>query len=278
MARPPRELTPYRSNRHFYGSEMRRCRNEADMTLDDLAAKVLHSRSQLHRVEVAEMMPPRDLSPALDEVFGTGKHFERLYELVRRSQEIHPEQFRRRMLMETRARVIEEYTGQMVPGLVQTEDYARALFEIHNPKATPDKIEELVTARMSRQALLQGDSPPDHSVILDEAALRRSFGGPAVMRAQLTRLIELTLTPTNVVQVLPFSHGGHALVGGSLALLTLDDGTQAVWEEGISTGTLLEDLESVAVRQRAYDLLRACALSPNDTASFIRSVMEALPT
>ena len=278
MARPPRELTPYRSNRHFFGAEMRRCRNEAEMTLDDLAAKVHHSKSQLHRVEVAETMPPRDLPAALDELFRTGLHFQRLFELVRQSQEMHPEQFRRRMLMEARARVIEEYTGQMVPGLLQTEDYARALFEIHNPKATPDKIEELVTARMGRQALLRGDAAPDHSVILDEAVLRRTFGGPAVMRAQLTRLIELTLTPTSVVQVLPFSHGGHALVGGSLALLTLDDGTQVVWEEGISTGTLLEDTQSVTVRQRAYDLLRACALSPNDTAAFIRSVMEALPT
>ncbi|GDY44932.1 hypothetical protein SANT12839_058140 [Streptomyces antimycoticus] len=119
------------------------------------------------------------------------------------------------MELEAQARLIEEYAGQIVPGLVQTEDYARALFEKFDPKATLNEIEELVTARMSRQALLSADPPPDVSLILDEAVLQRSFGGPAVMRAQLARLVDLTLTPTTVVQVLPFEHGGTCFGRGN---------------------------------------------------------------
>ncbi|WKK26695.1 helix-turn-helix transcriptional regulator [Streptomyces olivoreticuli] len=276
MPARPRTLTPDRSARHLFGAKMRAHRDRAEsMSLEDLSDVVKVSKSHLSRIEIGEAMPPPELPAVLDGTFGTDGIFEELYRLACR--EIHPDQFRRRMELEARARVIAEYAGQIVPGLTQTEDYARALFKTYDPRATPEDIEELVAARMSRQALLKSDPVSDHSVIVDEAVLRRSFGGPAVMRAQLNRLIDLTLTPTSVVQVLPFEHGGHALMGGSLALLTLDDGTQVAWEEGISTGTLIEDLSGVAARQRAYDLLRACALSPSDSAAFIRSAMEALP-
>jgi Domain of unknown function (DUF5753) len=134
------------------------------------------------------------------------------------------------------------------------------------------------TARMIRQSTLQeADPAPDVAFILDEAVIRRVYGGPEVMRAQLARLVNMTLTPTTVVQILPFAHGGHALAGGSLALMTLDDGSQVAYEEAISTGTLIDDTDAVSGYRRAYDLLRACALSPKESAAFIRSVMEELP-
>ncbi len=98
------------------------------------------------------------------------------------------------------------------------------------------------------------------------------------MRAQLARLIELAHTPATLMQVLPFEHGGHALAGGAMVLMTTGPGSKVAYEEGISTGTLFEEFGSVMDRQRAYDLLRACALSPRDSAAFIRSVMEALPS
>lgn len=110
----------------------------------------------------------------LDAAFGTDGIFTELFQLARR--EIHPDQFRRRMDLEAQARLIEEYSGQIVPGLVQTRRYARAQFEAHNPKATPAEIDELVTARMTRQTLLGGSDAPDHSLILDEAVIRRPFG------------------------------------------------------------------------------------------------------
>lgn len=255
---------------------MRAHRERADMSLEALSDIVNVSRSHLARIETAEAMPPPSLPGRLDAAFGTDGIFEELYRLA--SREIHPDQFRRQMELESRARLIEQYAPQSVPGLVQTEDYARAQFVVSNPKATRDAIEELVMARLTRQALLRSNPPPDLSLILDEAVLRRAFGGPAVMRAQLTCLAELAHTPTTVVQVLPFGQGGHALVGGTLKLMTLDNGARAAYEESISTGTLLEETGIVAERQRAYDLLRACALPPNDSAALIRSAMEALPT
>ncbi|ONK11300.1 helix-turn-helix transcriptional regulator [Streptomyces sp. MP131-18] len=275
MTFEPGELTPDRSARHFYGADLRRHRMNADFSLAALAGEVPCSKSQLARIETAESIPPPGLSEEFDRVFDTDGHFTRLYGLV--SREIHPEQYRRRMEIESRARTIREYAGLLVPGLLQTRDYAQALFRATNPKATEEDVQQKVAARLSRQRLLIGDNAPDVSVVLDEAAIRRSLGGPAVMRAQLSALIDAVNTATSVVQLLPFNHGEHALLGGTLTLMTLKDGATFAYEESIDSGTLMEDRERVNARLHAYDLLRSHALSPSETATFIRSVMEALP-
>lgn len=280
MPAHPRQLTPDRSARHLFGAKMRAQRERAGMSLEALSDVVNISRSHLARIETAQRMPPPDLPPRLDAAFGTDGIFEELYRLAGR--EIHPDQFQRRMELETRAQVIGEYTAQIVPGLLQTEDYARALFtEVRPWEATQqdlEEIEELTTARMGRQARLAGDSPLEYTAVLDESALRRGFGGAAVMRAQLAHLAELTFTKKTMVQVLPFNCGGHPLLSGMLTLMTVDKGMRVAYEESINTGTLVEELGSVAYLQRAYDLLRARALSPEESAAFIRSVMEDLPT
>lgn len=246
------------------------------MSLEKLAGELKSSKSVLARIEAAEAVIPPDLPAQLDRVFDADDLFAVLYELAK--TEIHPDRYRRRMALEARALVIDEYAGHTVPGLVQTEDYARALLRIGNPKATLDKIEEMVAARLGRQGLLQADPAPDMSMILDEAVLRRPIGGPVVMRAQLAVLLALVDTPTSVIQVLPYQHGEHALLGGTLTLMTLDDGSAVAYEECIASGTLFEDPASVGSRRRAYDLLRAYALTPQTTAALIRDVMEALPT
>jgi transcriptional regulator with XRE-family HTH domain len=270
-----RELRPDRSARDLFGAEMRRYREDADLSLERLGGIIGYSKSALSRVETADSMMAPDLPGLLDATFHTGGLFEKLYALARK--EVHPDQFRRRMELEAKARTIQEYAGVLVPGLVQTEEYAQAQFEIHNPRAAKHEIRELVVARMMRQSNLRSTEPKsDVALILDEAVLRRSYGGAEVMHAQLSRLAELTLTATTMVQVLPFAQGGHPLAGGALALWTMEDGSQVAYEESISTGTLLEDSDVVRSHQRAYDLVRACALSPQDSAALIRSVMEEL--
>lgn len=276
MSARPRELTPDRSARHLFGAKMRSHRMRAGMSLEALNDVVNISRSHLARIETAQAMPPPDLPPRLDAAFGTDGIFQELYRIAAR--EIHPDQFKRLMELEARAQVFAEYSSQIVPGRLQTEDYARAQFRVANPWASEDRIEELVAARLSRQSVLASATLMDYSAVLDEAMLRRGFGGPAVMRAQLAHLAELTLTETTMVQVVPFAVGGHGLAGGTLVLMTMEDGARFAYEEGISTGTLMEDLESVIKRQRVYDLVRVSALPPNESAAFIRSVMEVLPT
>ncbi|MBA0050183.1 transcriptional regulator [Streptomyces sp. AJS327] len=276
MGAKPRDLTPDRSARHLFGAKLRMFRARAGMSLEGLSHVVNVSKSHLSRIETAEYMPPPELPAKLDEVFGTDGIFEELYSLARR--EVHPDQYRRRMELEARATDISFYAGQLVPGLLQTEEYARALFRAHNPRATEDEIDQLAAARASRQELLHREPRTYISVILDEAVLMRSFGGPTVMQEQLKVLTENVDTGTTLIQLLPFSHGGHALAGGSLDLLTLENGSVVAYEEGISSGHLLEDTEAVMARGRAYDRLRAHALSPTDTAAHIHGVMRGLQT
>jgi hypothetical protein len=272
----PKPLTPDRSARDMFGAKMREHRARSDdMSLDALSGIVHVSKTHLSRIERAESPIPPDLPSKLDAAFGLDGLFADLYSLAKK--EIHPDRFRRRMELEARALAIKEYSPQIVPGLLQTEDYARAQFIVHNPKATEQEIEDLVIGRMTRVAMLLGDPRPDYAVILDEAVLLRSYGGPAVMRDQLEKLVSLALTPTTYVQVLPFTLGGHALAGGMLSLWTLDDGSPVAYEEAITTGTLLEENTEVQDRIRAYDRLSASALSPEQSADFIRSVLEALP-
>ncbi|AXI80556.1 XRE family transcriptional regulator [Peterkaempfera bronchialis] len=163
-----------------------------------------------------------------------------------------------------------------MPGLVQTQAYALALFKEHDRQATADAISGLWAARRSRQDLLKAPAPPHLSMILDEAVIRRPIGGPMVMREQLALLVGLADTPSTVMQVLPFRHGEHPLLGGSLTIFTFSGGTAAAYEESIGTGTLLESSEAVDKRRRDYDRLRAHALPPRMSRGLIKEAMEAL--
>ncbi|GAA3372757.1 helix-turn-helix transcriptional regulator [Streptomyces sannanensis] len=272
MAARPRELTPDRSARHLYGAELRRHREAAGMSLARLAEVLNYSKTYLGNIETADRMTPRDLSPKLDAAFDTDGHFVRLYALAKR--EAHPDKYRRYMDLEAEAVDIRHYAGHLVPGVLQTEAYARALLRAGDPDASHEVIEEKVAARLGRQERLRGDQPPRLSVVMEEAVIRRPVGGPTGMREQLAALLSLMDTATTMIQILPFAHGPHGLLGGSQDLLLLRDGTRIAYSEGSNSGVVIEDHEDVDRRWRAYDRLRAYALRPRDSAALIRSAME----
>lgn len=275
MPQVPNQLTPDKSVRHLFGSKMRAFRKDAGWSLKQLRVHVKLSESHLSRIENAEVMPPPELPALLDQAFGTDGIFAELYRVA--SHERHPDQFQRRMDLEARARTLREYSGQIVPGLLQTAGYAEAQFRTYNPRATEAEIAKLVADRLARQTLLVGSDAPEYAIILDQAVLQRCFGSHAVWREQLQHLAASTQTTTGVVRILPFTQGGHALMGGSLTLMTLRDGSQVAYEESITTGTLLEESHVVLDRERAYDRLAAHAWSPARTTDYIRSLMEAQP-
>lgn len=272
MVARPRELKPARSARDFFGSEVRRARIAAGLSLAQLAQIVNYSKTHLGNIETADRMIPPDLPAKLDAAFGTDGQFGRLYPLARR--EAHPDKYRRFMEVEAQAMAIAEYAAHTVPGLLQTEAYARALLHFGIPDGTDEGLDEKVAARLSRQERLKADNPPHLWAVLDEVVLRRPIGGPEVMREQLAALLPLVDTATTKIQVLPFSHGAHFQLGCSLTIHTLPDRSALAYLEGSDSGQLVEEPAAVAERQRAYDVLRAYALSPRDSASFIRSAME----
>ncbi|MER6009264.1 helix-turn-helix domain-containing protein [Streptomyces bluensis] len=271
MAFKPGTLTPYLSARHYFGAEQRRHRESASLSLVQLAGIVNSSKSTLARVETAELMPPPDLPDRLDAAFGTDKHFHGLYELAKR--EAHPDQYRRFMDFEAQAEVIENYEPQVIPGLLQTKEYAQAQLSLQE-ELTREKVEELVNARMSRHGRLREAQPPLYWAIIDESVLRRQMGSRECTYKQLARLLEQVDTPDSKVQVMPFSAGPHYLMGGALTMLTLPSGSAVAYEEGIEVGHLYEDRDLVKRWRRRYEVLRANALPPAASAELIRDAME----
>ena len=268
----PQPLTPYLSARHYFGSEQRRHREGAGLSLVQLAGTVNSSKSTLGRIETAELMPPPDIPDRLDIAFGTDKHFHGLYELARR--EIHPDQYKRYMDFEFRAEVIEQYGAQALPGLLQTEEYARELPPLpggsqpRGGRRTCDREDVPPGAARGR------NSPPFRWAIIDESVLLRPMGSRDCMREQLASLLEQVDTPSSKVQVMPFGAGSHSLLGGALTLLTLPDGASVAYEEGIEAGHLYEDPAAVKRWRRQYEVLRANSLTLDESAERIRTAMK----
>ncbi|MDH6122086.1 helix-turn-helix transcriptional regulator [Kitasatospora sp. GAS204B] len=270
MAFQPRPLFPERSARDLYGADLRRYREAAGMSLSQLGEVLKFSKAHLSRIETAESLPPEGLSEKLDAAFGTDGHFTRLYPLAILEQ--FPDRYKRYMELAAQAVVRESFT-EIVPGLLQTPDYAEAIMRSGDPFATDEEIEQKVAARLKQQERLRSANPPRYWFILDEVALRRPVGGPIAMRDQMQRLLDAARPPHLTIQVLPFSAGAHSEMGGSLVLLTLPGGHVVAYEEGSRTGSLIEKSEDVAKRRAYYDHLRALALSPEDSLATIGATL-----
>ncbi|WP_346012289.1 helix-turn-helix transcriptional regulator [Streptomyces sp. SID3343] len=255
------------TGRGLYGSYLRQVRQKAGKTIVQVADDLNMSKTHLSDIERAHRVAPPGFSERADEYFGMGDFFAQHWPAARR--EMHPQKYRAFMERSAKAKLISEYAGHTVPGLLQTEDYARALIRESKPYAAEAHVEDLVAARMSRQERLAGEDCPRLWAILDEAVMMRPVGGNAVMGDQLAALLPLMDTATTTIQVLPFAHGAHPGLGGSLTLLTLPGKDRFAYLEGSDNGWLIEDLEDVEERQRIYDLLRACALSPKESAVYV---------
>ncbi|MFI1487371.1 Scr1 family TA system antitoxin-like transcriptional regulator [Streptomyces sp. NPDC020747] len=265
-------LDPYTSPRTFYGSELRREREAAGYSQEQLGEKVFCSGAYIGQFESATRRPQPDLSRLFDQVFGTDRHFERLCSLARKSK--HADYFADAAELETLAKTISEYAPMLVPGLLQTEGYARAITCVTLPYAEPHEVEQFVQLRLGRQSILEGPTSPLLWAVLHETVLRVPMGGDAVMSEQLKHLVELGKSRRVVLQVLPFAASAEAFINGMTALFAFHDAPPAVYAEGAGSGQLIEDPALVEQYQRSYDRVRATALSPAASLDLIASAAE----
>ncbi|MEU9554706.1 helix-turn-helix domain-containing protein [Streptomyces fumanus] len=257
----------------LFGTRVRRLRLAAGMTQAELGAKAHVVSSRIAQIErVCGARPTLELARALDRVLGADELLVELWPYVYR--EAFPDWARVFIALSERATVVREYAAHVVPGLLQTEEYARAVLSVGTTLTGAAHLEERLSARMERQERLRGADRPELWVVLDEAVLRRPIGGRAVMREQLARLLSVADERHITVQVLPFDQGEHDAMGGSLTLLTLPDGSTAAYTEGAHYGQLIEDSAEVGRFALTYDRLRAVALPPLMSLDMIRSVME----
>ncbi|MFJ7042043.1 Scr1 family TA system antitoxin-like transcriptional regulator [Streptomyces sp. NPDC101112] len=263
-----RRLDPSASPLDYFGSELRRRREEAGLTQGDLGSAIFCTGSLVGQIETGAKVPSRDLAERLDAALMTDGFFSRLVGLVLRSQ--LPTWFQPFAEMEGKATYISTYQCQLVDGLFQTEAYARAVLGVEQR----DKLDEMLAARMERQRILRREQPPILWTVLDEAVLCREIGGRTVMREQLAHLLGFFGHPWTELQVLPFSVGQHSGMMGSFTLLRFDDDPDLHYSESYDQGHMTANPQVIRERSVGYARLQAEALSPRESAALIARVME----
>ncbi|MEU5271955.1 helix-turn-helix transcriptional regulator [Streptomyces hygroscopicus] len=257
----------------LFGSRVRRLRTAAGLTQAELGERTHVVSTRITQIERASGAKPTfELARTLDAVLGADSLLVDMWPYVYR--EAFPDWSRAFMAYSERAVSIREYAAHLVPGLLQTEDYARAILRVGLSLTSEEQLEDRVAARLRRQERLTAPDRPELWVVLDEAVLRRPIGGRAVMREQLARLLEAASEAHITVQVLPFDQGEHDVMGGSLTVLTSPDETEVAYTEGAHYGQLIEEPRDVKRFALSYDRLRAASLPPLMSLDMIRSVME----
>ncbi|MEU7313229.1 helix-turn-helix transcriptional regulator [Streptomyces sp. NPDC007083] len=269
MAKTP--LDPSSSMAALYGVHLKRLREQRGWTQRDLAARVFVSPGRVAQLECASgARPTAELTRALDDALEAGGLLVDLWPHVYR--ESFPDWARRFMELAARAVLIREYASQAVPGLLQTEAYAREVLRVGKGVTSTQVLEERVSLRMARQERLQGPDAPTHCAVLDEAVLARRVGGDLTMHKQLDRVRRAC--EGQAIQVLPFVSGAHPMQGGSLTLLTMPDGSEVAYAEGANHGQLFEEPEDVDRFNHVYDQLRAASLPEPMSAQMIAEAAE----
>ncbi|MFD9125591.1 Scr1 family TA system antitoxin-like transcriptional regulator [Kitasatospora sp. NPDC059571] len=259
----------------LFGAEIRHARELAGYSQADLARLLHCDRSLITRIESGQRVPQEDFAAACDRVLRTDGLLARIWSRVDwYAQAEHPDWFRRFAEMEAAAVALRKYEAQLVPGLLQTEAYARALFARGARGSGDALVEERVAARLGPQRRFLAEDGPLLVVVLDEGALRRSVGGPEVMHSQLAHLLAVAARPNVALQVLPFAHHDAARPDTSMSLVTLPDGREWVYSESLDRGHFSNDPAVLARHARTYDLLRSDALSARGTGTLIARAME----
>ena len=256
----------------LFSEELRRARSAAGLTQDQLGERIGYSPSLVAHVETGSRAPSLDFARRGDEVLSTGWLLARLQPFVR--SEAYPAWFRDWVEIEREAVSLRWFEPLLIPGLLQTEEYARAVLAAAHPASPEDEVERLVSARMDRQAILDHAAPPLLWVILDEGVLTRPVGGPAVMRDQIERLVKAARRPRIVLQVVPAGVGAHAGLAGQFAIASFDGPPDVVYLDNALAGQVVERPGDVARVALLYDILKAEALSPRASADLARKAIE----
>ena len=260
------------------GAQLRRLREARGLTTAQAAEVIRATHSKVSRLERGRSTPrQRDVADLLT-LYGVTDEAEREKILVLAQQarapgwwqrygDILPKWLELYIGLEKAASVIRAYEVQFIHGLMQTEDYARAVIVIGNADATAEEIDRRVSLRMRRQQLLTQPDAPELWAVLDEATLRRSPDGPAVMRAQLAHLLDLTDLPNVTLQIVPFDAGPHAAAGGPFTILRFPepDLPDVVYLEQLHSALYVDEPYEVAKYLTVMDLL--CVQAATGSAS-----------
>jgi transcriptional regulator with XRE-family HTH domain len=274
--------------RRRLGAALRRLREGSGMSLEAVAKELGWSTSKVSRIELAKIaVTPADVRALLGVLDAVSDEVETLVSLAgedrqpgwwRQYAEVLPSWFEGYLSLESEAVRLLAYESEVVPGLLQTEEYAAEILR-HSPfTPLPDEAARAAELRRARQVRLVGPDPIHLDVVINEGALRRTVGGPEVMIGQLTRVIEATEFPNVALRVLPFEAGAHPGVDGSFTVLEFSDPSEPriVYLDRMTDSEYLDGLRDVAAYRHAHERLRTSALSPSDSHEIISALLKEL--
>jgi transcriptional regulator with XRE-family HTH domain len=257
----------------FFGTELKRQREDAGLTQAELGARVFVSGAYIGQFEQAIRKPQLDIASRIDGILQTDGIFERLCRKLIDDKR-YADYFAEVVELERLATKICEFAPTVLPGLLQTAAYAAAVTVAANPFVTDEYVQEKVSARLERQRILKNATTPEFWVVLHENVVRTPVGGPEAMAEQLEHIAGLARRRTVWLAVVPYGVGAHALMGGMLQLMEFRDAPPLAYTETSFSGTVVDDPAVVKRASRAYDLLRGAALSPETSLALIESAAE----
>jgi transcriptional regulator with XRE-family HTH domain len=266
--------------------ELRRLREAARLTCEEVAEHLECSTSKISRIETGRVsVSPRDVRDMLDLYGVSSQQGASLVQLARDSRQkgwwhaysdtIQP-RFATYIGLESAASEIRIYEVTLIPALLQTEDYARTVIAAGIVGGDHDGVERNVELLMARQPPLTSDDPPRLWAVLDEAALRRTVGGAGLMRLQLDHLLDLSRLPNVAIQVIPFGAGAHPAMGRPFVILAFPERADpdVVYLEDLTSALYVEDVDEVDRYNMFFNHLRATALSFEDSSALIMAVIK----
>ncbi|CAL9471574.1 helix-turn-helix domain-containing protein [Streptomyces sp. enrichment culture] len=259
----------------FYGKELRFQRERAGLTLEQLVEGSFYGATYLSEIERGQRSIPVDLARHVDRALKTDGYFERCCEDVRRAKRgLYAPYFARIVEAEKRANVIEEWANALIPGLLQTEAYARAVFSSMHTTDTPEEVEAKTRSRLERARVFEDSKRPEYWVILHESLVSHPPLKGEEMADQLDHIAALARRRRIIPQVLPWNAATQPMMGVSLMFLEFDDEPPVVYTEGPSHGQILDDPALVKTYSKAYDRLRAAALPPEASLAMMERAAE----
>jgi transcriptional regulator with XRE-family HTH domain len=265
--------------RRRLGVELRHLREQAGLTIDEVARRLECSDSKVSRIETGQVSAtPRDVRDMLDVYKVDRDHRDALVQIAREARhrgwwEAYSDTPVVPLVgLETAARQVLAYEAMVVPGLLQTWEYAGAVIRVMMPDLPPERVKRWVELRMARQALLTRDDPPEFVAVLDECLLRRPVGGREVLRDQLRHLAEAATLPTVTLQVLPLEVGEHAALSGAFTIYRFAEETDpdvVYLEHARGEPYFIETVREVRRYAAAFESLRATALGDDESAALL---------
>ncbi|MFB7951548.1 helix-turn-helix domain-containing protein [Streptomyces sp. NPDC056045] len=259
----------------FYGKELRYQREKAGMTLEKLSEGSFYGITLLSEIEHGNRSIPLDLAQHADRVFGTDGYFARGCEDVRKAKRgAHAPSFAPVVEAETRARTITEWSGTLIPGLLQTRPYAHAVIRSTHSLENPEDIEAKISARLQRAHIFEDPRKPEYWVILHESLVRHPIVSPEEMAEQLEHIATLVRHNRIVTQILPWNGPTRPFTELPLFFMDFDDEPPLLYTEGPYHGQTIDDPSLVKQYLKAYDRLRAAALPPEVSLDLIEKAAE----